>query len=629
MGSAISRSLPPSGFLGIEAGGTRTTARWESEDGTRISEDAFGPANLQLIDDASLVAHFLSIAARFPSPRSVAIGMAGARTESDRERIRATARVAWPDAPCLATNDLETAFAAAGCDPGTGATVLVLCGTGSCCYGRALDGCTAKIGGWGHVLGDDGSGYDIAIRALRLVILAFDDTGRWGPLGQRLLADLQFNEPNELIPWAARATKTEIAALAPVIFDAEREDPIARDVLRSASTAIATAALTCAGRLAKRGAAVRFLLSGGLLQGCDRFAELVARAIRGGRREAVVVLLERPGAAGAVELARNLGHEAAPGPRPQRRATSASVASTPGRFIPVSRELSPTEQRNPRSVKLDSLSPGAAIELMLSEDARISDALRAEKSSIERALRLVIGALRHGGRLFYAGAGTSGRLGILDASECPPTFRTPPELVQGIIAGGEPAIFRSVEGAEDDFDAGARAVDFRGVRRGDVVVGIAASGRTPFMWGALVAARESGAKTVLLCFNPHLTFPRGRRPDVVIAPKTGPEILTGSTRLKAGTATKLVLNMLTTLAMARLGKVEQNLMIDVNPANAKLRERAVRIVCELTQAEESVAHAALETSGWIVKDALRELRQGRAPRAARRGTARSRRASPR
>ena len=209
------------------------------------------------------------------------------------------------------------------------------------------------------------------------------------------------------------------------------------------------------------------------------------------------------------------------------------------------------------------------------------------------------------------GAGTSGRLGVLDASECPPTFRTSPDLVQGVMAGGQVALWRSVEGAEDDAAAGARAIGFRGVTKRDTVVGIAASGRTPFVWGALEEAKKRRAATVLLCFNPHLKIPPRQRPTVVIAANVGPEVLTGSTRLKAGTATKLVLNILTTLAMVRLGKVVENLMVDLNPSNAKLRDRAVRIVRALTGAEEAQAHAALEDSDWEAKSALARLKKSK------------------
>ncbi len=274
-------------------------------------------------------------------------------------------------------------------------------------------------------------------------------------------------------------------------------------------------------------------------------------------------------------------------------------------------KLSPTEQRNPRSLSLDRLSIAEAIVLMVGEDEKIPPAILAERKKIEEAVKLIGRAFKQGGRLFYVGAGTSGRLGVLDASECPPTFRASLELVQGIIAGGRRALWESVEGAEDDPMAGARAIQFRGVNRKDVVIGIAASGRTPFVWGALWEARRRGAKTILLCFNPHLKIPRSLQPHLVIAPNVGPEILTGSTRLKSGTATKLILNMFTTLAMVRAGKVASNLMVDLNPSNAKLRDRAVRIVRELSGADEATATEALEKSGWVVKEAWRRLKRTR------------------
>jgi N-acetylmuramic acid 6-phosphate etherase len=274
-------------------------------------------------------------------------------------------------------------------------------------------------------------------------------------------------------------------------------------------------------------------------------------------------------------------------------------------------QRSPTEQRNPRSRNLDTLPLSAAIALMLREEGRVPRAVLAEREKIKRAIQWIVPALRQGGRLFYVGAGTSGRLGVLDSSECPPTFRTPPDLVQGIMAGGQRALWESVEGAEDDATAGAGAVRFRGVSRRDVVVGIAASGRTPFVWGALTEAKKIGARTVLITFNPRLRILHRLRPDLVIAPDTGPEVLTGSTRLKAGTATKLILNLLTTLAMVRLGKVTSNLMVDLDPSNSKLRDRAVRIVRALTGVKAVTAQAALEQTGWVISAASRRL--GRKP----------------
>jgi len=276
--------------------------------------------------------------------------------------------------------------------------------------------------------------------------------------------------------------------------------------------------------------------------------------------------------------------------------------------------LSPTEGRHPRSINLDKLPLAKAIALMLSEDAKVPAKVLKEREAIEEAVQAIVQAFRHGGRLFYVGAGTSGRLGVLDASECPATFRTPPQMVQGIIAGGRTALWRAVEGAEDDTEGGGRAVAERGVTRRDVVVGITASGMAPFVWGALREGKRRQATTILLCFNPFLQIPASLRPRIALAPNLGPELLTGSTRLKAGTATKLILNIFTTLAMARLGKVKSNLMVDVQPANRKLRDRAVRIVQELTRVDYPTAQAALERSGWVVKNAAERLSRKRRPR---------------
>jgi N-acetylmuramic acid 6-phosphate etherase len=273
-----------------------------------------------------------------------------------------------------------------------------------------------------------------------------------------------------------------------------------------------------------------------------------------------------------------------------------------------SSRLPPTEQRNPRSRHLDRLTVRAAVDLMLREETHALRALRAEHRNIERAVTIIGRAFKLGGRLFYIGAGTSGRLGVLDASECPPTFGSQPEQVQGIMAGGPRALERSIEGAEDDAAGGAQEVRVRDVGRRDVVVGIAASGNTPFVWGGLIEARRRGARTVLVCFNPYLRVPRSIRPSIIIAPDLGPEILTGSTRLKAGTATKVLLNTFTTLAMVRAGKVISNLMVDLSPTNAKLQERATRIVQELSGADSATARQSLEASRWVIRAALRKLR---------------------
>lgn len=258
-----------------------------------------------------------------------------------------------------------------------------------------------------------------------------------------------------------------------------------------------------------------------------------------------------------------------------------------------------TEQRLADSMNLDRLSVEEALALFNHQDAAAAAAVAKVADAVAAAVRLITGRLRGGGRLFYFGAGTSGRLGVLDASECPPTFGTDPELVQAIIAGGPPAVFRSQEGAEDRTDEAARAVAERNIGPADAVVGIAAGGTTPFVHAALNTARQRGAATVFFC----CVQPTPGEPavDVVIRPLTGPEVLTGSTRLKAGTATKLVLNQISTLTMVQLGKCYENLMVDLRATNAKLRDRAIRIVCTVAAVDRTAAQRFLDAAGGQAK----------------------------
>ncbi len=605
-------------FLGIEGGGTRTVALLVGADGRLLKRFEAGPANFKLLTEAQLLRRLREVRAEFeafPKPASIAIGLAGARAEPEWRLIRAASAKAWPGVPCRATHDLETALVA-GAErqrtKGKGqkaallkrgspllTQVLLLSGTGSCFFARAADGRTARFGGWGHILGDKGSGYEIGLRALKACVFYLDRDEEWSRLGQRILRALQLNEPEQLITWAQAASKADIAALAVEVFAAAAEhDAIAKDILTGAAASLAKDGAACARKLAQAREPVQFVLAGSVLLQQPKFARAVAKQLTERWPGCVVTPLARESAWGAVALAREVQ-----GSKCQEVPSQPSASVAPA---PIPHSLSPTEQRHPHSMGLDKLSIAAAIELMISEDAKLPTALRREAPKLERVIGKIITAFKRGGRLFYIGAGTSGRLGILDASECPPTFRVSPEQVQGIIAGGQTAVFRAVEGAEDDRVAGGRAIRFRGVGKKDVVVGIAASGRTPFVHGALVAARERGAFTVLLCFNPAMTRQRGVA-HVVIAPEIGPEILTGSTRLKSGTATKLILNLFTTLAMVRTGKVISNLMVDLNPSNVKLRDRAVRIVCELTGADYETSRAALEKSGWVVKAAWQRL----------------------
>lgn len=270
---------------------------------------------------------------------------------------------------------------------------------------------------------------------------------------------------------------------------------------------------------------------------------------------------------------------------------------------PRTRDPRVTEQRNPRSADIDLASPLEIVDLIAAEDRRVSEAVHSQREPIARAMSEAEATFRRGGRLFYVGAGSSGRLGVLDASEMPPTYGTDPEMVQGIIAGGYAALTRSQEGAEDTIENAVKDLDERGVKRGDFVIGIAASGTTPYVRRALEHARSVGATTALVACSPPPAEALAAA-DILIEAITGPEVVTGSTRMKAGTATKLVLNTITTGAMIRLGKTFGNLMVDLRATNEKLKDRSQRIIMEVCDLEREEARALLERAGGVVKTAI-------------------------
>ena len=268
-----------------------------------------------------------------------------------------------------------------------------------------------------------------------------------------------------------------------------------------------------------------------------------------------------------------------------------------------------TERRNPRTATIDVAAPIDIVDIIGAEDAGVPPAVAGARKDLGRTIELLEEAFRAGGRLVYVGAGTSGRLGVLDAAECPPTFGTPPDMVIAVIAGGAQALVRSIEGAEDDVNAGIAAMDERRVNRNDVVIGIAASGTTPFVRAALGRAQALDARTVLVtCAEPPAVL--RETCDVVIFVPVGPEVVTGSTRMKAGTATKLVLNTLTTGAMIRLGKIYGNLMVDLKAWNEKLVDRSERIIMETTGVERARAREFIDAAEGSVKVAIVMARRG-------------------
>lgn len=268
-----------------------------------------------------------------------------------------------------------------------------------------------------------------------------------------------------------------------------------------------------------------------------------------------------------------------------------------------------TEQRNPASMEIDAKSVKEVLEIINSEDKKVPVAVEQEIPYIEEAVNHIVKAFKNGGRLLYFGAGTSGRLGVVDASECPPTYGTPPELVQGFIAGGKEAMFKAQEGAEDKESSGEADVVAAGVTSKDVVCGIAASRRTPYVVGAIKKAKELGAVTLYITCTPRESF-NIEGVDVAMCPYVGPEVVMGSTRMKSGTAQKLVLNMLTTTSMIRLGKVYENMMIDLQMTNKKLIERAKRVVMTITGLSYEESTTFLNEADWHVKTALVMIKAG-------------------
>lgn len=584
--TADTRASEAKRVLGIEGGGTKTEWVLASCQGKMPPvierEGKLTAANLKLISDAALLNLFSVL------PKDVThVGayLAGCGTPADAERLRGLVAQAWPAAQISVGSDRDSAMAVAF---GEADGIAVIAGTGAAVHGRK-EGRTEKAGGWGQLLGDRGGGYHLAMQGLRSVLSHYDLNQTITPLAQTILRMLALNRLQDLVDWAMQADKMSVARLAPAIFEAARvSEPEMLTIVQSGATILAEFTNAVAHRLDFKAPTVK--LVGGLFNHPD-YVALYKYRLSTLLPKATVERCSESGALGAVRLA--LRNPATPLPQPLVDGT-------------LDREQlahAITEQRNPRSAKLETLSPLELVDLFASEEDRVAEAIAACREPLAAGITLVGNALAAGGRLFYVGAGTSGRLGVLDASEIPPTFGAPPELVQGIMAGGAVALHRAVEGAEDQPEAGSLAVLERGVRAGDVLCGIAASGRTPFVLGALQRARDVGAGTILLTCNP------ARQPspapwDVEIDLPTGPELVTGSTRLKAGTGTKLALNLLSTGAMIRLGKVRGNLMVDVQITNEKLRDRGVRLVSGVLHIPYEEAAQRLERAGWNVRECI-------------------------
>jgi N-acetylmuramic acid 6-phosphate etherase len=592
-------------ILGIEGGGTKTA--WVLVEAVASSSDAgiefrildqgkLPPSNLRLTTPERLREIFAVL------PREVdhaGVFLAGCGTEEDRQSLALICRDIWANAKIVTGSDRDSGLAAA-LDHGDG--IVVNAGSGSSVTGRRGDR-IERAGGWGHILGDTGGGYFLSIEALRLILREYDLHRGEMQFSAKILHALSLNNLDELVHWAQTADKMEIAMLAPVVFEAAAGGDVrVNEIVEEGARALCEYTEAVASRLHLL--APKVALMGGLFYRDSIYTHAFRRRLKKNLPDARVTTAERLPELGAAWLAAETRDPVTVRPKLSEKEIDHLAAAL-------------TEQRNPRSENLEKMSVRELVELFVEEERFIEDALRAATANLAKAIEIVAGSLRNGGRLFYVGTGSSGRIGVLDASEIPPTFGASPDLVQGVIAGGVTALYRSVEGAEDEESAGALVMRERGIRNSDVVIGITASGRTPFVLGALARAKSLGAKTILLTCNP--TVVTGVSPaaagtaastvdaDLLIVLAVGPEVLTGSTRLKAGTATKVALNIVSTGAMVALGKVRGNLMIDLHTTNAKLRDRAVRVVADLTQCDYDSALQQLEAADWNLRAIVEKL----------------------
>jgi N-acetylmuramic acid 6-phosphate etherase len=599
---------PGERILGVEGGGTKTA--WVLVQGIAggvepgsqwsILEHGKLPAsNFRLTAPERLRAIF----AELPKEINCAgVFLAGCATEEDRNALREICLDIWPTAKIVTGSDRDSGLAAA-LDHGDG--IVVNAGSGSSVTGRRGDR-IERAGGWGHILGDAGGGYFLSIEALRLILQEHDLHRPELGFTAKILHALALNNFDELVRWVQTADKMKIATLAPVVFEAAAGgDARAMEIIEDGARVLCQYTEAVADRLHLL--APKVVLMGGLFFRDSIYTHAFRRRLKKNLPDVRVTGAERAPELAAAWLAAEAYEHAASRPKPPQIDT-----------VPKAFGIALTEQRNPRSESLEKMNPQELVQLFIEEETFVQKALRTAAADLARAIEIVTESLRSGGRLFYIGAGTSGRIGVLDASEIPPTFGAPTHLVQGVIAGGITALHRSVEGAEDEQSSGALAMDERGVKPADVVIGITASGRTPFVRTALARAKSLGAKTILLTCNPAAAAdasPAGQKiaagtaasteiGDLLITLPVGPEILAGSTRLKAGTATKVALNIISTGAMVGLGRVRGNLMIDLHTTSTKLRDRAVRIVAELTQRDYDCARALLEANNWNLRAAL-------------------------
>lgn len=576
--------------LAFDGGGTSTRAGLYDDRGALLRERNGDASNPVLCGLERSIAVLTAIGRELLAGDTAAVvsaGISGASGAPHRDRIARQLCRRLGAQRAVVTTDIHALLYA---NARTAPAVVVIAGTGSSVIAQSENGEVLLLGGRGHLMGDDGSAYAVVVDALRRCANRLDDEGTLPPLARALTDEAGLSSFQDFVPWIHASSKQRIAELARAVTSQARHgDADASEVLLDGSACLARLANAAMTRL-QLPDSTPIYLAGGLFEGDENSISRFVRRLSTLGRHAVSVLAPLRGHQATVALATA---ESLPAQFPLSVSTD-NQSEEP--------ESLPTEQRADGGPPLDQLSGAGIARKMAQDHQRVFDAIAPCIDRIGATIDRIASAFRQGGRLVYVGAGTSGRLGILDASECPPTFGVPRGQVIALIAGGDTAVRESVEGAEDDTDAATRDLDEIDPPLGeyDVAVGITASGTTPYVRVALEYAAARGAWTAMLCCNPGIDSGA----SIVIPLDTGPELLAGSTRLKAGTATKIVLNMLSTGAMALSGRIFENYMIGVRPINAKLKRRAIRIVAELAGLEPAAAEARLNEAGGDVAAAV-------------------------
>jgi len=575
-------------YIGVEGGGTRTRAGLFTPALEEVASAEAGPSNYHSagLDVAKAnihaVVHELIGVSKISrnTVRSAALCLAGVNRKGDYRSMVQMAHAAGLGDRVVISSDMVSGLIG-GAEAPSG--ICVISGTGSTVFGVNQKGERLNVGGWGHLLDDEGSGYYIGLNALKASIRGKD--GRLLPttLGDRIVGELALASLEDIVDWSLSATKDKIAALSGYVFDEARKgDRIARHIIDDAADALSRSVEIVIGKLGMEREAFKIVLAGGVFEVNRSYFDRVRARVQRSAPRAEVIYPLHDGVYGAALVAQKY-HEfdLLKKYRPGHETKSAGAGA---------------------EIHLEKKSSVELVDLMNREDAKVAKLVSLSGAQIARATDLIVAALRRGGRLIYIGAGTSGRLGVLDASECPPTFGVGPGTVVGIMAGGDRAIRHAAEGAEDSAAGAVKDLKKIKLSSADVVVGISASGTTPYVISALEYAKRTKAGTVGLACA--LSPAMEKICDTVICVPTGQELIQGSTRLKAGTATKMVLNCLSTASMIRLGKVYGDLMVDVTPTNKKLVARAQRIISAVTGCPDKEALAWLRRARGNAKTAI-------------------------